>query len=510
MYAFAMWEASTQRLILARDALGIKPLYLARATELGGGWSLIFASEVRAILASRLLGRPRLDPLAVASVVWNGFVAGPPTVVRGVEMLGAGEGRVYDARGGVVPSEVSWEIPAPGVRSTDEGEMREALMESVAAHLISDVPLGVFLSGGIDSSTVANLACQSADSPVHTFTLTFEEEHLNEGAFARRVAQAIGCDHHEVSLTESRFVAGLERALDSLDQPTFEGLNTYYMAHAVREAGLTVALVRTGGDELFGGYTTFGDLPRLHRWARRLGRVPGPVAASATRIAAGLLSPASAAPVLPQTRRAKLPAMVAARGDMVELYQLAYALFSPEFQRAFLSEPPPASEFTSGLPRALAGRLRREIAGRSALGAISILKQRCFLGERLLSAPTPQGWPLRSKSGSPSSTGSSSSGWTGCARRPPLPARRQQAAAQNRPGGDRPGALRVPQERLRPPVRCLDPARPGGRDRRGPPGRAGRRPGRPRRRGDRPPLGRLPGGGTRPLLVAGPGLIRLD
>src|SRR6185437_15157645 len=131
-------------------------------------------------------------------------------------------------------------------------------------------PLGVFLSGGIDSSAVANLAQRAARGRIHTFTLAFEEKEFDEGPAARRIAAAIGTDHQEVVLTEGHFVQGLERALDSLDQPTFDGVNSYYMSRAVREAGFTVALVGTGGDELFGGYTSFHDLPVLQRWARRL------------------------------------------------------------------------------------------------------------------------------------------------------------------------------------------------------------------------------------------------
>jgi asparagine synthetase B (glutamine-hydrolysing) len=134
-------------------------------------------------------------------------------------------------------------------------------------HLASDVPLAFFLSSGVDSSVMANLA----QSPIHTFTLAFEEKELNEGPAAKRIAAAIGTQHHEVVLTEGRFVENLEAALDSLDQPTFDGLNAYYMSHAIRNAGFTVALSGTGGDELFGGYTSYRDLPVLQRWSSRHG-----------------------------------------------------------------------------------------------------------------------------------------------------------------------------------------------------------------------------------------------
>src|SRR5262249_40275188 len=150
----------------------------------------------------------------------------------------------------------------------------EILEEGLRLHLASDVPLAVFLSGGVDSSVVANMAQRAAKSPIHTFTLAFEEQELNEGPIARQIASAIGTQHHEVVLTEERFVNDLETALDALDQPTFDGLNAYYMSTAIRSAGFTVALSGTGGDELFGGYTSYRDLPVFQRWCKRTDWVP--------------------------------------------------------------------------------------------------------------------------------------------------------------------------------------------------------------------------------------------
>src|SRR6185369_7802887 len=187
--------------------------------------------------------------------------------------------------------------------------MAAALEESVRLHLVSERPLGVFLSGGIDSSAVANLARKANQGPVHTFTLAFEEEEYDEGKIARAVAQAIGTDHQEVLLREEDFVSELERAVDSLDQPTFDGLNSYFMSHAVRQAGFTVALVGTGGDELFGGYTSFRDLPVLYRWAKRSRWLPPSVRIAAAEVVASAMQRSRGA-FPPQTRWAKLPDMV--------------------------------------------------------------------------------------------------------------------------------------------------------------------------------------------------------
>jgi asparagine synthase (glutamine-hydrolysing) len=383
MFAFAHWDPGRRRLLLARDALGIKPLYLARNHDGAVTWSIAFASELRALLASGLLGRPRLDPRAVASVVWNGFVIGPETAVAGVELLKPGRLVEFDGAGAETLAERFWAIPerAPAPPLNEE-ELAEALEKGLVQHLASDVPLAVFLSGGVDSSAVANLAQRATRGPIHTFTLAFEEQELNEGPIARRVAAAIGTQHQEVVLTEGHFVEHLGSALDSLDQPTFDGLNSFYMSRAIRGAGFTVALAGTGGDELFGGYPSFRDLPVLHRFAGRLDWLPRRLQVAATRLATWPLRWVGGA-VPPQTRWAKLPEMVRRGDELLALYQLAYALFLPEFQRELLA-PGIAGLLTEGLPAEIARQLAEETRGRSARSAISVMEQRLFLGERLL------------------------------------------------------------------------------------------------------------------------------
>ncbi len=388
MFAFAFWDTAERRLLLARDPLGIKPLYLARNPDPRGEWSLAFASEVRAILASGLLGRPRLNPLAAASVVWNGFVAGPETAIAGIESVWPGQLLVFDSHGREQASQHYWAVPRPPeadppeAGTMDHSRLAAVLEECVHLHLASDVPLGVFLSGGVDSSAVANLARRTSAAPVHTFTLSFEEEEYDEGRIARRVAEAIGTEHQEVMLTGERFVGGLEAALDSLDQPTFDGLNSYYMSQAVREAGFKVALVGTGGDELFGGYTTFRDLPVLLRWSRRTRWIPEGARLAVARLVASAMGPWRGE-VSPQARWAKLPDMVRHGDDLLSLYQLAYALFLPGFQQELLGDAVNGA-LVDGLPAAMRTRLAEETRSRSPLSALSVMEQRLFLGERLL------------------------------------------------------------------------------------------------------------------------------
>jgi asparagine synthase (glutamine-hydrolysing) len=383
MFALACWDPKQRRLLLARDPLGIKPLYLAGSSEPDSGWSLAFASELRALLASELLGTPQLDPRSVASSVWNGYVDGPNTSVKGVDLLWPGRLLEFDGAGKEFRQQDFWCIPdsAPDP-IMDEHGLAAVLQEGLRLHLASDVPLAVFLSGGVDSSVIANLAQRAAKSPIHTFTLAFEEHELNEGPIARQIAAAIGTQHHEVVLTEGHFVENLEAALDSLDQPTFDGLNAYYMSRAIRAAGFTVALSGTGGDELFGGYTSYRDLPVLYRWSRRAAWVPRSLQTAAATLATWPLR-CSSGTIPPQTRWAKLPEMVRHGEDLLRLYQLAYALFLPGFQHELLA-PGFAEALADGLPIAMRQRLMAESRGRTPLSAISIMEQRLFLGERLL------------------------------------------------------------------------------------------------------------------------------
>jgi asparagine synthase (glutamine-hydrolysing) len=383
MFAFACWDPKERRLLLARDPLGIKPLYLARSSDPDAGWSLAFASELRALLASGLLGAPHLDPQAVASCVWNGFVVGSGTAVKGVDLLWPGRLLEFDGAGKEVRRLDFWRIPDGATDPiADEHSVAAVLEEGLRLHLVSDVPLAVFLSGGVDSSAVANLAQLASKSPINTFTLAFEEQELNEGPMARRIAAAIGTQHHEVVLTEQHFVENLEAALDSLDQPSFDGLNAYYMSRAIRAAGFTVALSGTGGDELFGGYTSYRDLPVLQRWSRRAAWVPLSLQIAAARLATWPLR-RSGGTIPPQTRWAKLPEMVLHGNDLLVLYQLAYALFLPGFQQELLA-PSFAEALADGLPLAMRQRIIAETKGRTPLSAISVMEQRLFLGERLL------------------------------------------------------------------------------------------------------------------------------
>ena len=382
MFAFAIFDSRRREVLLARDRLGIKPLYYA-TVQRPGGQVLLFASELRALLATGLLQR-RLDPGALATFMWNGFVVGPGTAAAGISLLGPGEMMRISLDRPAPKPERYWSLrprtPLPRQEALDG--LKQALLSAAEQHLVSDVPLGVFLSGGIDSSAVTALAVRAGGRRIKTFHVGFEEAAFDESSYARRVSEALGTEHLELRLTQQRFRGDLAGALASLDQPTFDGINTYFVSRLVREAGFTVALAGTGGDELFGGYDSFVDLPKGLRAASAARALPS----AALRLAARLvrrLKMGAAGEVPPQTRWGKLGDLLATRGSAVGAYQVSYGLYTQEFL-AQLSNGSSAARASHGLPREREAELTEAIRGASPLAAVGLLELALFIGERLL------------------------------------------------------------------------------------------------------------------------------
>jgi len=318
MYAFALWDGERGELLLARDPYGIKPLYYA----LDGGL-LRFASQVRALVAGG--GLPcDLEPAGVAGFLAWGAVPEPWTLRRAIRALPAGHLlRASQADG--VRLEPAPFVPPPGLQH-DPGL---AVTESVADHLVSDVPVAVFLSAGLDSALVAALARRAAlaaaAAPPVALTLTWADARgtvRDEEPLARATARALGLEHvvREVSADEVR--AAWPALLAAMDQPSIDGVNTWLVARLAREQGFKVALSGLGGDELFGGYPSFAQVPRWQRWARRLGRVPG--LAGDWPLLARL-----ALPRLPLARRRKLARLLELGRSLAGAYVLRRALFLP-------------------------------------------------------------------------------------------------------------------------------------------------------------------------------------
>jgi len=388
MFAFALWDARERSVLIARDRLGIKPVYLADVERPGGERAVLFASEVRSLLASGLVAR-RIDPLGLSSFLWNGVVGTPSTIVKGVRLLAEGTSLRIDERGVVRREGPYWDAPtvgrspsaSPTAQTDSVRELRRVLKETMEQHILSDVPLGVFLSGGIDSSAMAALATEVSPRRVRTFNVSFDEAQYDESPHAQAVATALGTEHTDVRLTEQRFASQLEGALSAIDQPSFDGINTYFVSRAVKEAGITVALAGTGGDELFGGYPSFREVPRSLRAGRAASWIPGgprrSLMRAATRVATG-----RAGEIRPQTRWGKLEDLAFA-SDLYEAYQVSYAIFTRDFQADLMRVTAPEG-LDWGLPTSRAAALRARTASEPELAGVSHLELACFLGERLL------------------------------------------------------------------------------------------------------------------------------
>lgn len=284
MFAFALLDfrkhfATVPVLFLARDPLGIKPLYYAQ-TPLG----FAFASELRALLASGAIPR-KLSDDALTSYLLFGSVSEPVTLVEGVFSLPPGNALLLhlpDRRR--TPRVRPWWDPTRSTAARDpkrprdfaasSARLRTHLEDAVSAHLIADVPVGLFLSSGLDSSAIAVLAGR-AQQGIQSFTLTFPDTPYDEGPLARLVAQRAGTRHSEVPLAGRDMLGRVDEAIRVLDQPTMDGINTYFVSWAAREVGLKVALSGLGSDELFGGYRTFADTPKLVRLEAVSRFVPG-------------------------------------------------------------------------------------------------------------------------------------------------------------------------------------------------------------------------------------------
>jgi asparagine synthase (glutamine-hydrolysing) len=270
IFAFAFFDPRSSRLLFARDPLGIKPMYVAFRRG-----RLAFASELRAIEASGVI-EPRVDRGGLASVLAYGAVVGPRTMFSDVTALEPGTCVDVDLRAIAAGEAVDlgarstryWDFPrARAIREPDAvvgRALRERVAAAVEAQLVSDVPVGVFLSRGLDSSAIAAFAAAARPGDVDTFTVTLGgDRSLDEGPIAAATARALGTRHHGIVVDEVELPELARRWLRSIDQPTVDGLNTYIVSKAVREQGIVVALSGLGGDEMFGGYSTFREVPPL-------------------------------------------------------------------------------------------------------------------------------------------------------------------------------------------------------------------------------------------------------
>ncbi|MBN4071356.1 asparagine synthase (glutamine-hydrolyzing) [Crocinitomix catalasitica] len=261
MFAFAIWDSEKKELFVARDRLGIKPLYYYRSDE-----EFIFSSSLKAMLSTDLIPR-KLDKQNLVDYLRYQTVHAPYTIVKGIFMLMPGEYiTLNEANGAVYKSYWSpltdWESGSMSI-SDVQAKVREKLTKSVEHRLVADVPFGAFLSGGIDSSIIVALMSQQMDHKVDTFSVVFKEDEFSEAPYAREIADRYQTNHHEIELNVEEFRDLIPSALSFMEHPSGDGPNTYVVSKKTREAGVKMALSGLGGDELFGGYSVFRQIPEL-------------------------------------------------------------------------------------------------------------------------------------------------------------------------------------------------------------------------------------------------------
>ncbi|NEO21441.1 asparagine synthase (glutamine-hydrolyzing) [Moorena sp. SIO4A5] len=265
MFAFAIWDDDEKTCFLARDPLGIKPLYYWQS-----GSTLVFASELKAVLASGLPEK-RLNPDGLYGYLTTGSVPEPETLIEGIRILEAGQCLWWQA--GDVRQWQYWQIKFDSEATTPSAAVamvREALLKSIQHHFVSDVPVGVFLSGGIDSTGIVALSRQVQSGALHTFSIAFREQEWNEGDLAQQVATKFETEHTEYIVTAEKGRSLLPKFLAAIDQPSIDGFNTFCVSQIAHECGMKVVLSGLGGDELFGGYKSFQKVPQMVRMGQKL------------------------------------------------------------------------------------------------------------------------------------------------------------------------------------------------------------------------------------------------
>ena len=284
MFAFAIWDKKERSLFICRDRMGVKPLYYF--IDQG---TFLFSSEIRSILASGSVKR-KINKQALIEYFSYQSVSYPYSIIDGIMQLEAGSW--MHVKDGKMEKKVYWDVTAPktdfdfGDKEKTQRRIKELMLQSVERRLVSDVPVGAFLSGGIDSGTVVGMMAEAGSAKPNTFNISFQEKEFDESHYAGIIAKKFNTHHTQILLKPTVFLDELQNALGAIDSPTGDGINTYVVSKAIRQHGITVALSGVGGDELFAGYPIFSQYLQLQQksW---LWKLPSWVRGSIASIASG-------------------------------------------------------------------------------------------------------------------------------------------------------------------------------------------------------------------------------
>jgi asparagine synthase (glutamine-hydrolysing) len=324
MFAFAIWDARTRELFLARDRFGEKPLYYFHRDGL-----FLFASEVRCLLRTGLVAR-QLDEVGLIGYLGYGSVSAPDTLVRGVRSLPPAHCLLL--KDGEATLRKYWDLnsaerdlalsgPVRHIGRETLGELRTQLEDAILLRTVSDVPVGIFLSGGIDSSAMVALLSRESTN-LSTFSIVFKELDYSEAQYSRSISTRFGTDHHEIEISSHAVMTSLPQIIDAMDQPTVDGVNTYIISRETRRMGYKVALSGLGADEIFGGYETFRTVPRMEWFAWCAGILKPKLRHLLASIVRGAISKR-------RPRAEKLAVLIESDGSVPHPYALARMLFLP-------------------------------------------------------------------------------------------------------------------------------------------------------------------------------------
>lgn len=376
MFAFAICDQNKKILFLTVDRFGIKPLYYYE----GQDNLFLFSSEVRTILNSGFI-KKQIEPLALDSFLAYGAIQAPLTIIKQIYSLLPAHYLIYNLSTRSKEIVQYWSI-SPKVSNeplNDEDKIiqrtRDILVDSIQKHLVSDVPVGLFLSGGIDSSSIVALANRLKEGSLHSFSVTFPELGFSEEKYSRLIARLYCKNHTEIRLSQDDLINILPQAILAMDQPTVDGINTYVISKAVKDSGIKVVLSGQGGDEVFGGYSTFKRIPSIQRIYALVKYLP----LSLRENVGNIIDATTGRSMI----KSKVSQILESRGDIFSLCLILRQLFSPKGRKLLLKNIN-EDEMCNGLSLQAAEWLGNEIKYLDVFNSVSLLELRLYLANMLL------------------------------------------------------------------------------------------------------------------------------